>query len=644
MSKSLSFNISKSTPTTSTTNTTTASGNLAEERTPKPPLLHALSKKLEPAVVVALDVESTGRKSDESTDLIGLFDKFDVREEPAEDPRNEDPASGDVKSENPLEEKFKQFSPEETETTKEAESKEIEEDKSIDNQNIEATLVGEPSDASQQTQSPRQPSEKVSYEDNADEGQSALTAQQDAEDRHVSSPTPESMSVQAYEIPADWDAPKQPKVLYEPSARKWEPIGEVGVSEGETSKAEPLVRPSRTRNNSLRGAQLHLNASEQHQLSHKPFDFQVFLNHLKKKSADPIVRYIRSFLVSFSKQSPSLSLEQKTKIIRDFKEFINQKFEVFEPFASMDALDLENSREGVEKLVMNRLYEFCFPPELLKKSPLCAAAAKDVNDDVVFSQQLDKFSWVNGHHLDVDLEYLTKDNRNFMDLGVQELNKLGKYRAPRDKIICVLNACKIIFGFLKVSKQETNADAFIPLLILIIIKAKTPDLISNMHYIENFRGDEWLNHGETSYYLSSLQGAIGFIQDLDFELLSISREEYDAHIEAWNAAASTRPPIDIVPSKPVASPQQSLSPSNVLLLSAEMFTKTISSFLSPSYTPEPEAEVPETTEPRDTSTTYKQLREIFPNLDKAILKDIVVLNKGELDPSLEACLQLVNDV
>ena len=56
------------------------------------------------------------------------------------------------------------------------------------------------------------------------------------------------------------------------------------------------------------------------------------------------------------------------KIIKDFKNFMNEKFALYEPFASMDQIDLENSREGLEKLIMNRLHDLCFPPEVVKQN------------------------------------------------------------------------------------------------------------------------------------------------------------------------------------------------------------------------------------------------------------------------------------
>lgn len=459
------------------------------------------------------------------------------------------------------------------------------------------------------------------------------------------------------------------------------------------SESTPTVAETQDEIVALKKLTLQVNSDEQHQQSHKPFDFQTFLLQLKKKSADPIVRYIRSFLVSFSKQAHTFSPKQKVKIIRDFKIFMYEKFTLYEPFASMDEIDLENSREGLEKLIMNRLHEYCFPPAIAKQlddESKNRSIYKELKLDQKFITQVEKFSWVNGSHLDIDLNTLTKTSDkksglNFMEYAIVELNKINNYRAPRDKIICVLNLCKIIVSFLKVSKQETNADAFVPLLILVLIKAKTKHLVSNMHYIESYRAEEWVSHGETSYYISSLQGALGFVQELSFNDLTISEEEYDAHMEAWEAhekqlereraEASTsivssnsevqklhQPQPQHVHSG-ATSPrngQQSMAPSSVLLNSAEMFGKSISNFLSPSPQPAStspplavqEPAVPDSThiqpQPQTEDTpvtreTFDTLVQMFPNLDKGILQDLVYIKKGNIDECVDTCLELVAD-
>ncbi|KAI5963133.1 vps901 [Candida pseudojiufengensis] len=524
-----------------------------------------------------------------------------------------------------------------------------------------------------------------------------------------------------------------------------------------------------------------VNPNEQHQQSHKAFDFQNFLVQLRKKPADPIVRYLRSFLGSYIKQVHSFSAEQRISIITDFKSFTNEKFKLYEPFASMDSIDLENSREGLEKLIMNRLYDLCFPPEVFNHSTALSQIPQpyqdDLKEDKEFSTQLEKYSWINGSHFDIDMTQFStlnvKDGQDFFHFAILELNKINNYRAPRDKIICILNSCKIIFSYLKLSKKETNADSFIPLLILVILKAKTSHLISNIHYIENYRGEEWLLHGETSYYLSSIQGAISFIQNLSREDLTIRDEEFDAHMEAWDAELKQREKqekeemeklrqIELqrqefitqqqqqqqqqrqqvqqqqqqlqqqpeqqhqrssrpsTPKRRLSQPQPrrisnpktmenvqastqntGISPSNVLFSSAEMFTRSISNFLSPSpqpntvpnnssrdyvsskapissppppalpprssqhsipqisniessnnttestaetsniqYQPEPPAE--EEINSEQMKNAYEVLKEVFPTLDTNILKDVIFINKGDVDVCIDACLPLVD--
>lgn len=692
----LAFNISKATPTTSTTNTNTISTSSSP---PKPasilatalpasvnkdskiPLLqNMLSRPSDPSPKIAAvattselsptTVSITDSATANNTDLIGLFDKFDI-DDKAKDLDSE-PEIND-----PIEEKMKQFQTAKVEDT------------STDTIHYEQTLEKALGDLTEEDTHPHESKStaeilQVELQDKSEpliEDSLAEKKEVVVEERKVDPPAPavhESMTIQPYIIPSDEPAESSPVEDDQPntyedqsedllSMEQTETVEEFDFGDSEVAPEVPTSslpqRPRLRRNNSIQRTREHINPREQYQQSHKPFDFQIFLTHLKKKSADPIVRYIRSFLISFTKQSNTLTASQMIKAIRQFKDFIKEKFELYEPFASMDLVDLENSNEGIEKLIMNRLYAFCFAPEAIKKfgSGSSPSILQDVKEDRAFALQLEKFSWILGAHLDIDLDDIakrkhetSKDSMDYLDYTIRELNKMNNYRAPRDKIICVLNACKIIFSLLRVSKQETNADAFIPLLILVIVRAKTENIISNLHYIERFRGEEWLNHGETSYYLSSVQGALSFIQNVKFEDLTVTQEEYDANIEAWEADMRQRrpqlsEPEPLTPSAidiPLQGPRQSLSPSNVLLASAEMFTKSISNFISPSpqeRSPPPASErhhEPEEPTEAQVDEVFNNLSEIFTALDKAILRDIIIMNKADMDASLEVCLQL----
>lgn len=439
------------------------------------------------------------------------------------------------------------------------------------------------------------------------------------------------------------------------------------------SQTESIVsgstRPRTKRQGSLSRASSHVDPRQQHQLSHKPFDFNTFLHHLKSKSAEPIIKYTKSFLAAFTRQANSMSLEQMTKAISDFKAFIDMRFGEYEPFASMDDTDLENSREGIEKLIMNCLYDVCFSPSAFKKfgSNTSAFVHDDLEEDQRFSLQIEKYSWVLGIHLDVDLGELSslkksngKDHIDYMEHARQQLNKINEYRAPRDKIICVLNACKMIFSLLKVTKNETNADSFIPLLILVILKAKTPNFISNISYILRFRGRKWLDHGETSYYLSTIEAAVTFIQEIKMDDLTIDESHYNAHMEAWEANLRQSSEMIVLPQPQhigdsESRAPQSMSPSTVLLASAGMIGKSLTNFLSLSPLTESTAhDIQDTRSTQDVGSasqstenqvdeTFEQLSEVFPDLDKGILRDVIIMNDGDIERSLEACLQLVSE-
>lgn len=87
--------------------------------------------------------------------------------------------------------------------------------------------------------------------------------------------------------------------------------------------------------------------------------------------------------------------------------------------------------------------------------------------------------------------------------------------------------------------EVASADQFLPILIYVILRANPDNLLSNIEYIQRFRRPEKLE-GEAAYYLSSLSGAVSFIETLDAAGLSdITREEFEHNVEA---AISDLPP------------------------------------------------------------------------------------------------------
>ncbi|CAG8444973.1 5940_t:CDS:2 [Gigaspora rosea] len=157
--------------------------------------------------------------------------------------------------------------------------------------------------------------------------------------------------------------------------------------------------------------------------------------------------------------------------------------------------EFENAKEGMEKLVMNRLYKLTFSPAI--KGPV---TTDDRERDEILHQKIQIFRWVKEEHLDITN---ADHNEQYFEFAKNELLKINFFKAPRDKLICILNCCKVIFGLIRHVDGEESADKFLPILIFVVLKAN-PD---------------------------NLMGAISFIENMDASSLSISREDFEANIE-----------------------------------------------------------------------------------------------------------------
>ncbi|XWX00213.1 hypothetical protein V2A60_008233 [Cordyceps javanica] len=284
-----------------------------------------------------------------------------------------------------------------------------------------------------------------------------------------------------------------------------------------------------------------------------PFDFHRFLEQLRNKKADPVARYLKSFLTEFAKRQ--WMVHEQVKIISDFLAFIANKMMLCEVWRDVSDAEFDNAREGMEKLVMNRLYSQTFSPAIPPPKPVPGARPKkrggelplgpgrrgqhqeDVERDDIVAQKINIYGWIKPEHLDIPA--IEDSGRKFLKLAQQELLKIKSYRAPRDKIICVLNCCKVIFGLLKHNKSDSSADSFMPLLIYVVLQSNPEHLVSNVQYILRFRNQDRLG-GEAGYYLSSLMGAVQFVENMDRTSLTISDDEFEKSVEAAVSAIAER--------------------------------------------------------------------------------------------------------
>ncbi|KAJ2911947.1 hypothetical protein MD484_g8461, partial [Candolleomyces efflorescens] len=306
---------------------------------------------------------------------------------------------------------------------------------------------------------------------------------------------------------------------------------------------QQIPQPSSSRSDTSNAASGSGSASPINKLGEAQFDFQKFLDQMKSKSAEPVSKYLRSFLSNFAKRT--FTVNDQVKIINDFLVFISQQMRNCDVWKTASEAEFDNAMEGMEKLVMNRLYDFTFTPQLEHAQPPRPITTDDLERDKVLSQRIALFGWIEEKHLDIPEG---EGGKGFLMFAQQELLKINHYKAPRDKLICILNSCKVIFGLIRHLKKEEGADSFLPILIFVVLKANPEHLLSNVEFINRFRNPEKLQ-SEAGYYLSSLMGAVSFIETMDHTSLSnIDQAEFEKNVEeAIQALPPSEPTSPVTP-------------------------------------------------------------------------------------------------
>ena len=148
-----------------------------------------------------------------------------------------------------------------------------------------------------------------------------------------------------------------------------------------------------------------------------PFDFHRFLEQLRHRTADPVAKFLRSFLQEFGKKQ--WMVHEQVKIISDFLAFITNKMGQCEVWREVSDAEFDNAREGMEKLVMNRLYTQTFSPAIPPPQPIPGGKPRrrgaerpmgpgrrgqhqeDVERDDILAQKVSIYGWIKEEHLEI---------------------------------------------------------------------------------------------------------------------------------------------------------------------------------------------------------------------------------------------------
>ncbi|XP_050214335.1 vacuolar protein sorting-associated protein 9A-like isoform X1 [Mercurialis annua] len=254
---------------------------------------------------------------------------------------------------------------------------------------------------------------------------------------------------------------------------------------------------------------------------------QDFLERMRQPSAADFVKSIKSFIVSFSNNTPDP--ERDSALVQEFLANMEAAFRAHPLWAGCSDDDLESAGEGLEKYVMTKLFTRVF-----------ASLPDDVKADEQLSEKMSLIQqFIRPENLDVKPTF---QNETSWLLAQKELQKINMYKAPRDKLVCILNCCRVINNLLLNASIASNenppgADDFLPVLIYVTLKANPPQLHSNLLYIQRYRRQSRLV-SEAAYFFTNMLSAESFITNIDAKSISMDETEFEKNMEFARALIS----------------------------------------------------------------------------------------------------------
>jgi hypothetical protein len=176
-----------------------------------------------------------------------------------------------------------------------------------------------------------------------------------------------------------------------------------------------------------------------------------------------------------------------------------------------DIKDISEISEKIEDHIIRQIYKDVFPPEQ--------------KEDIAFYQRTKCLEWVTPEQLDIKNIYI-----NQLTFAISSIRKIDEARSVLDKLELIINAHTSINNIIKFSlgkEDDSGQDEMAPIFQYVILKAHPKRMYSNINFIKCFLGDRNLTDSK-GFLLSQIESAASFINNLNYEYLKITKEEFDS--------------------------------------------------------------------------------------------------------------------
>ena len=216
-----------------------------------------------------------------------------------------------------------------------------------------------------------------------------------------------------------------------------------------------------------------------------------------------------------------INSERKNGIFKTMKMYMNLvKKRIKEPIINEGLFnDLPNIGEIAEKIedhILRQIYKDVFPPEQ--------------KEDVIFYQRTKCLNWVTPEQLDIKTIYI-----NQLRFAIDSIKQIDEARSVLDKLDLIASAHTSVNNTIKFSSgkdDDSGQDEMTPILQYIILKAHPKRMHSNINYIKCFLGDSNLTDSK-GFLLSQIESAASYINNLNYEILKIPKEEFETQYENY---------------------------------------------------------------------------------------------------------------
>lgn len=251
------------------------------------------------------------------------------------------------------------------------------------------------------------------------------------------------------------------------------------------------------------------------------FSYPDFLALLKLEEAQPVVSQIKVFINDFrATYSETLTVREQVSLFREFRDRLADSLFTNPVWVAAGVEAQLLGAEGIEFITMNQLRRHAF----------CPKNSDDQERDEKIAKQLALYSWVGLGHLGL-AEQVQLDEKAFAD-AARYFHRVNDSATPRDKLLCLLRGVALLEQSIVLQDgQALNADLFMPVQILALLKAQPAQLHSNLHYISRFRNAKYLAN-ETAYKFTNIMAAMSFIERLDQSKLVVEQADFDVQMEA----------------------------------------------------------------------------------------------------------------